>query len=175
MIVVTKWGEEIIGALVIRVSKRERKAYVRAWTVLRRYRGKGVGRSLLEEGVKRVMGKAAVKGVEFEEEHASMFGSFSSPIIFPWGGAFVSCSFGVEVDELHSIDATFRSVADMPPPVSLTIIQIFSQDRFADNLATDSIRILPPPLNTTFDTQEDRARDILDEIVAAQKTHRRGS
>lgn len=175
VIVVTKWGEEIIGALVIRVSKRERKAYVRAWTVLRRYRGKGVGRSLLEEGVKRVMGKAAVKGVEFEEEHASMFGSFSSPIIFPWGGAFVSCSFGVEVDELHSIDATFRSVADMPPPVSLTIIQIFSQDRFADNLATDSIRILPPPLNTTFDTQEDRARDILDEIVAAQKTHRRGS
>ena len=177
VIMVTKWGGEIIGALVIRVSKRERKAYVRAWTVLRRYRGKGVGRSLLEEGVKRVMGKAAVKGVEFEEEHASMFG-FSSPIFLRCGGTSISCSFGVKVDELHSKDATLRavcSVAHVSPPVSLTIIHMASQDRTADNLATDSIRILPPPLNTTFDTQEDRARDILDEIVASQKTHRRGS
>lgn len=78
---VTKWGEEIIGALVVRVSRRERKAFVRAWTVLRRYRGKGVGRGLLEEGVGRVMGKAGVKGVEFEEEHASMFAFFFSPLI----------------------------------------------------------------------------------------------
>ena len=74
---VTKWGEEIIGALVVRVSKRERKGYVRAWTVLRRYRGKGVGRGLLEQGVARVMGRTGVRGVEFEEEHASMLESFS--------------------------------------------------------------------------------------------------
>ena len=72
LIMVTEWGDEIIGALVVRLSKRERKAYVRAWTVLRRYRGKGVGRGLLEEGVARVMGKAGVKGVEFEEDHVSM-------------------------------------------------------------------------------------------------------
>lgn len=70
MILVTKWGEEIIGALVIRVSKREKKGFVRAWTVARRYRGKGVGKALLEEGVKLVMGKAGVKGVEFEDEGA---------------------------------------------------------------------------------------------------------
>ena len=125
---VTKWGEEIIGALVIRVSKRERKGYIRAWTVLRRYRGKGVGRGLLEEGVKRVMGKAAVKGVEFEEEHASMFG-FSSPTISPCDGDFVSRIFGVEVHESCGIDAAFRpirSIAAMPPPVPFTIIQTFS-------------------------------------------------
>ncbi|KAL8787272.1 MAG: hypothetical protein Q9195_007831 [Heterodermia aff. obscurata] len=110
LIVVTKWADEVIGALVIRVSKRERKAYVRAWTVLRRYRGKGVGRSLLEEGVARVMGKAGVKGVDFDEDHAN------------------------------------------------------------------SLRILPPFLNAAFDTQEDRARDILDEVLTAQKSsHRRGS
>ena len=76
LIMVTKWADEVIGALVIRVSKRERKAYVRAWTVLRRYRGKGVGKSLLEEGVARVMGKVGVKGVDFEEDHASMFALF---------------------------------------------------------------------------------------------------
>jgi len=70
MILVTKWGEEIIGALVIRVSKREKKGFVRAWTVARRYRGKGVGKALLEEGVKLVMGKAGFKGVEFEDEGA---------------------------------------------------------------------------------------------------------
>lgn len=70
---VTKWGEEIIGALVIRVSKREKKGYIRAWTVARRYRGKGVGKALLEEGVKLVMGKAGVKGVAFEDGGACEF------------------------------------------------------------------------------------------------------
>lgn len=69
-LLVTKWGEEIIGALVIRVSKREKKGFVRAWTVARRYRGKGVGKALLEEGVKLVMGKSGVKGVEFDDEGA---------------------------------------------------------------------------------------------------------
>ena len=82
VVMMTKWGDEIIGALVIRVSKRERKGYVRAWTVLRRYRGKGVGRGLLEEGVARVMGKAGVKGVQFEDEHASMFWTFAFVLCF---------------------------------------------------------------------------------------------
>lgn len=70
ILLVTRWGEEIIGALVIRVSKREKKGFVRAWTVARRYRGKGVGKALLEEGVKLVMGKAGVKGVGFDDEGA---------------------------------------------------------------------------------------------------------
>lgn len=73
ILMVTKWGEEIIGALVIRVSKREKKGFVRAWTVARRYRGKGVGKDLLQEGVKVAMGKAGVKGVEFEVENAREF------------------------------------------------------------------------------------------------------
>ena len=52
---VTQWGDEIIGALVLRVSKRDRTAYVRSWTVKNKYRGKGVGKVLLEEGVRGVM------------------------------------------------------------------------------------------------------------------------
>ena len=70
IIMVAKWGEEIIGVLVMRVSKREKRVFVRAWTVARRYRGKGVGKDLLQEGVKAVIGKAGVKGVEFDAEGA---------------------------------------------------------------------------------------------------------
>lgn len=73
VLMVTKWGEEIIGALVIRVSKRDKKGFVRAWTVAHRYRGKGVGKDLLQEGVKVAMGKSGVKGVVFEEDNARKF------------------------------------------------------------------------------------------------------
>ena len=68
IVMITKWGNDIIGALIMRVSKREKRAFIRAWTVASRYRGKGVGRDLLQEGVRTVMGKAGVKGVEFEDE-----------------------------------------------------------------------------------------------------------
>ncbi|KAL8744546.1 MAG: hypothetical protein Q9190_003225 [Brigantiaea leucoxantha] len=65
VVLVTRWGEDIIGALVIRCPRREKKAYLRAWTVVNRYRGKGVGRGLLEEGVKFVWGRG-VRGLEVE-------------------------------------------------------------------------------------------------------------
>ncbi|KAL8930987.1 MAG: hypothetical protein Q9208_000088 [Pyrenodesmia sp. 3 TL-2023] len=68
VVVVTKWGEdEIIGALVMRVLRKEKKAVVRAWTVKGRYRGHGVGRGLLEEGVRVAREKGCVDGgVEFD-------------------------------------------------------------------------------------------------------------
>lgn len=70
---VTKWGEdEIIGALVMKVLKRERKAVLRAWTVKLRYRGREVGRGLLEEGVRVAVAKGCT-GVEFDGGHASVF------------------------------------------------------------------------------------------------------
>lgn len=73
IVIVSKWGEEeIIGSLVMRVSRKEKKAVIRAWTVKLRYRGKGVGRGLLEEGV-RVAKEKGVGKVEFEREHASEF------------------------------------------------------------------------------------------------------
>lgn len=61
-LVVVKWGEDIIGALVLgwaddevrkkNARRRRGKAVVRAWTVKLKYRGKGVGEGLLEEAVK---------------------------------------------------------------------------------------------------------------------------
>lgn len=79
IVMVTKWGEEIIGALIIRISKRDKKAFVRAWTVSQKYRGKGVGRDLLAEGVKNAMRKSGVKGVEFADDDACELFSFFSP------------------------------------------------------------------------------------------------
>ena len=70
IVLVSMWGQEIIAALVLRVAKRERKGYVKAWTVDSAYRGNGVGIGLLEEGIRVAWGKGA-RCVVFEGEHAS--------------------------------------------------------------------------------------------------------
>ena len=72
VVLVSKRGEEVIGALVMKVVKRERKAYVRAWTMDSNCRGKGIGGGLLEEGVRVAWGKGA-RAFEFEKGHASKF------------------------------------------------------------------------------------------------------
>ena len=72
VVLVSKWGEEVIGTLVMKVVKRERKAYVRAWTVDSSCRGKGIGGGLLEEGVRVAWGKGA-RAFEFERGHACKF------------------------------------------------------------------------------------------------------
>jgi GNAT superfamily N-acetyltransferase len=81
-LVVVKWREEVIGSLVLgwadnsegakkRGTRRRRgKAVVRAWTVKLKYRGKGVGASLLEEAVK-VAGERGADGIVFERDHAN--------------------------------------------------------------------------------------------------------
>ncbi len=75
VVLVSKWGENVIGTLVMKVVKRERKAYVRAWTVDSNCRGKGIGGGLLEEGVRVAWGKGA-RAFEFDRGHAS-----KSPIL----------------------------------------------------------------------------------------------
>ena len=70
VVLVSKLGDEVIAALVMKVVKRERKAYVRAWTVDSSCRGKGIGGGLLEEGVRVAWGKGA-RAFEFEKGHAS--------------------------------------------------------------------------------------------------------
>ncbi len=70
IVIVSRWGEKIIGALVLRVAKRDRKGYVRAWTVDSSHRGKGVGSSLLQEGVRVAWGKGA-RVMELETSHAN--------------------------------------------------------------------------------------------------------
>lgn len=71
-ILVTKFGEKIIGALVVKGVQEGRKVHgvIRAWTVTQRYRGKGVGSGLLEEAM-LVCQKRRWKGPEFDEEHAN--------------------------------------------------------------------------------------------------------
>ncbi|KAF1955988.1 hypothetical protein CC80DRAFT_83106 [Byssothecium circinans] len=80
--IVVKWGEEIIGALVLgwadaeggkkkgHAKRRRGKAVVRAWTVRYKYRGKGIGEGLLEEAVK-VAGERGADGIVFGDEHAN--------------------------------------------------------------------------------------------------------
>ncbi|KAL9033172.1 MAG: hypothetical protein Q9180_006091 [Flavoplaca navasiana] len=71
MVIVSKRGEEeIVGALVVRMSRKEKKAVIRAWTVKSMYRGKGVGRGLMEECVKVAKDRGCGR-VEFETEHAN--------------------------------------------------------------------------------------------------------
>ena len=73
VVLITKWGDEIIGALAMRVSKRDRRAYIKAWTVKLRFRCKDIGRGLLEEASKIALAEKGCRGLEFEEEHASEF------------------------------------------------------------------------------------------------------
>lgn len=71
VVLVTVWGKEIIGTVVVKMLKKERKALVRAWTVRLRFRGKGVGKSLLEEAVRLAIVDKGSRGVEFDKGHAS--------------------------------------------------------------------------------------------------------
>jgi GNAT superfamily N-acetyltransferase len=85
-VIVTKFGEEIIGTIVVdwlsgeSSRQKKKKAWrgeIRAWTVRLRYRGKGVGAALLEDAVKEARKKSA-ESLEFAEDHASELSS--SPI-----------------------------------------------------------------------------------------------
>ena len=76
-VIVTKFGDEVIGTVmmdwVTGEKKRNKKAWkseIKAWTVRLRYRGKGVGSSLLEEAVKEAK-KNGAENIQFAEEHAS--------------------------------------------------------------------------------------------------------
>lgn len=114
---VTRFGDEVIGAIVVRwVSGdrhrgnrgdgRRKKAWrgrIIGWAVRLRYRGKGVGTALLEDLVAEARRKGA-EGLEFSGRHASelpfSFSSFSavqfSPHWFgglPWGEIIVTNHF----------------------------------------------------------------------------------
>lgn len=78
-IIISRYGEEVIGALVLGWEKGEgrgnrRKKWgrglVRAWTVRLRYRGKGVGSELLDEAA-RMTEKRGGEEMAFAGEHAS--------------------------------------------------------------------------------------------------------
>jgi len=75
-LLITKFGDQVIGALVLAwvsaEGKRRRKGgrgSIRAWTVKLKYRGKGVGTALLEEAAK-LTGERGGECIEFAEDHA---------------------------------------------------------------------------------------------------------
>lgn len=77
ILLVTKYGDEIVGALVLRlvpVSEEEKptkmKAVIRAWTIKQRYRNKGLGSALLEDAV-ALCRKSGWEGPEFAPNHAN--------------------------------------------------------------------------------------------------------
>lgn len=77
-ILVTKFGDEVIGTVMIEWVSGESRAkrkkawrgFIRGWAVRLRYRGKGVGSALLEDAVKQAKQKGA-ESLEFAEDHAS--------------------------------------------------------------------------------------------------------
>lgn len=108
-VIVVKWGDEVIGSLVLGweddVSLKKKGgsrngrrrggwAVVRAWTVRLKYRGRGVGEGLLEEAV-RVASLNAADGVRFAEDDVgklptprfSAFGELISNLI-QWLNAY---------------------------------------------------------------------------------------
>ena len=87
MVFLATFGEEVIGSLVYRIDavpgspgasrrRRERKVgVIRAWTVRRRERGRGVGRGLLEEVVRICMREKGCENVEFEDTYDGVPGA----------------------------------------------------------------------------------------------------
>lgn len=76
-VLVTKFGEEIIGAVIMgwvngetKGKRRKWRAEIRGWAVRIRYRGKGEGVALLTEAVILAKKKGA-DGIEFAPDHAS--------------------------------------------------------------------------------------------------------
>lgn len=83
IIIATKFGTEIVGALILRLDgahhspkkkskQKGGKGLIRAWTTKLRYRGKGVGEDLLREAIritKERCGRDAEVG--FAKEHAN--------------------------------------------------------------------------------------------------------
>ncbi|RAO66588.1 uncharacterized protein BHQ10_002600 [Talaromyces amestolkiae] len=77
ILIVTKYGDDIIAALVLRLlplsetkKNPKLKAVIRAWTVKQRYRNKTFGTALLEEAV-ALCKKNGWKGPEFSPDHAN--------------------------------------------------------------------------------------------------------
>lgn len=83
IIIGARFGEDIIGAVVMRLEK---KAVIRGWTTKTRYRGRGLGSDMLGESVKiakQKLGRDCVVG--FAEDHANsqlpLYTMFNGPFL----------------------------------------------------------------------------------------------
>lgn len=96
IIIATKFGTEIVGALILRLEgthpspkkkskQKGGKGVIRAWTTKLRYRGKGVGEDLLREAIRITKDRCGRDAeVGFAKEHAN------SQMVLPemFNGAF---------------------------------------------------------------------------------------
>ncbi|KAL4729715.1 hypothetical protein ACLX1H_004138 [Fusarium chlamydosporum] len=85
-IIGARFGEDIIGAVILRLEKSENKAIIRGWTTKSRYRGRGLGGDVLSESVKiakKALGKDCI--VEFASDHANshkpLYTIFNGPFL----------------------------------------------------------------------------------------------
>ena len=81
---VTRFGDDIIGTLIFdevrgpggKKKRKGREGICKGWTVRRRERGRGVGRALLEEGVRVLVGERGCEGMGWGIGHARELGFF---------------------------------------------------------------------------------------------------
>lgn len=157
VVVVTKWGERMIAAVIMRVVKRERRAWVRAWTVERRYRKQGVGRNIMEEAVRFCVVDKGIRGVEVEEGTCEFYGSLVCPSIL----LFTALSI-VFVGTLPSAligSGITPSLSAEPPTYAFTAKTSLTQYRFRPSPPPDlPNRILTPPRERPSDARR-RSRE----------------
>ncbi|KAH6954905.1 hypothetical protein DER45DRAFT_318225 [Fusarium avenaceum] len=71
-IIGARFGEEIIGAVILRLNKSDNTALIRGWTTKSRYRRRGLGGDVLRESIKiakRALGRDCT--IEFAADHAN--------------------------------------------------------------------------------------------------------
>ncbi|KIL94388.1 hypothetical protein FAVG1_02951 [Fusarium avenaceum] len=71
-IIGARFGEEIIGAVILRLNKSDSTALIRGWTTKSRYRRRGLGGDVLRESIKiakRALGRDCT--IEFAADHAN--------------------------------------------------------------------------------------------------------
>ncbi|GKU04593.1 gnat family [Fusarium langsethiae] len=85
-IIGARFGDEIIGAVILRLDHTEKTAIIRGWTTRSRYRGRGLGSDVLSETVKiakGLLGKDCT--VEFAPDHANshmpLYSIFNGPFL----------------------------------------------------------------------------------------------
>ncbi|RGP79029.1 gnat family [Fusarium longipes] len=86
-IIGARFGEDIIGAVILRLYQSEKSATIRGWTTRSRYRGRGLGGDMLSETV-RVAREALGKDctVEFAPDHANS----QMPLYTIFNGTFLA-------------------------------------------------------------------------------------
>lgn len=100
-VLVTKFGEEVIGTVIMgwvdgetKGKRRKWRAEIKGWAVRLRYRGKGEGIALLQEAVNLAKKKDA-DGISFAPDHASKCSMCSLVRPDLTAGRLKTCSLGL--------------------------------------------------------------------------------